>query len=338
MTSFKVILFSILTCIVLYTLTGFYLFGAKGFDIDYKKGNVTSSNPVNTKSFTSTNSTILAKGYHSYKEPKEISVFSSLNITFPLNYSSIGDKANYASRSLCTMKDLVQGKWILGKEKEHPPYIPMKGEVHTKTCPKFEPDKTWQEWEWAPNSNCEFSNSNFDEELYCSLAINKTIAIIGDSISLDHFLSLTHLLGVPQALPRVRNINALLISNVCNGTSTLIGRRDYYLTSVSQIIDDHAPDILILNRGAHYRPDFELIHHLNHSVVNLISNWQESCRKNGRGCHFVWRTTVPGHLNCSKYSKPSNNIEEMEKLVSTSSQHNWDKFKDQNKLVLDLFK
>jgi len=122
------------------------------------------------------------------------------------------------------MKDLVQGKWILGKEKEHPPYIPMKAEVGTKTCPNFEPNETWQEWEWAPNSNCEFSNSNFDEEMYCSLAINKTIAIMGDSISLDHFLSLTHLLGVPQALPRVRNKNALLISNVCNGTSILIGK------------------------------------------------------------------------------------------------------------------
>jgi len=113
-------------------------------------------------------------------------------------------------------------------------------------------------------------------------------------------------------------------------------KRDFYLTSVSQIIDDYAPDILILNRGAHYKPDIELIHHLNHSVVNSISNWQESCKQNGRRCHFVWRTTVPGHLNCSKYSKPSNSIEEMEKLVSTSSPYNWDKFKDQNKLVLDL--
>jgi hypothetical protein len=41
---------------------------------------------------------------------------------------------------------------------------------------------------------------------------NWTIAIVGDSTSFYRFLSLTHLLGVPQALPKGRRKDALLIS------------------------------------------------------------------------------------------------------------------------------
>lgn len=222
-----------------------------------------------------------------------------------------------------------------GPEKEHPPYVPMRGEVQQKTCRGFDPNATWKEWEWTPDADCEFLNSEFDEEMYCSLAKNKTIAIVGDSISLDHFLSLKHFMGVPQALPRARNKGALLVSNICNGTSRLIGKRDFFLQSVSDINKMYEPDVLILNRGAHYTPDGDLLNHLKQTLIPQIFHWQNDCEAKGKICNFVWRTTVPGHPDCGRYSKPSDSIEDMEQIIANTSLFNWREFRGQNELVLD---
>ena len=98
------------------------------------------------------------------------------NLTSNYGLGGTSNKEHY-SRRLCSMKDLVPGNWTLGKEKDYPPYIPMKGEAQQKTCIGFDPNAKWQEWEWVPSADCEFSSCDFDEDLCCSLSTIKTIAV-----------------------------------------------------------------------------------------------------------------------------------------------------------------
>lgn len=240
---------------------------------------------------------------------------------------------------LCPNEDLSKGRWI-NVTYDFPPYIPMKGEVQQKTCPGFEPSKPFQTYIWEPTAvhtkGCNFAT--FDANSFCRVSFNKSIAIIGDSISFDHYLSLSHLLGVPQALPRARSKNAMLVSHVCQNKTLLIGKRDFYLDSVGQIIEEFFPDVLILNRGAHYVQDQDLIRHMNQTVFPQLFHWQQKCHLHDRNCMLIWRTSVPGHPNCTNYKEPSESLEEMERLIDDyGSVYHWDQFKIQNQLVLDAF-
>jgi hypothetical protein len=164
---------------------------------------------------------------------------------------------------------------------------------------------------------------------------NKTLAILGDSTSFDHYLSLSHLLGVPRALPRAMKNTALLTSWVCQNSSLLIGKRDFHLDSVGEIIKEFSPDVLVLNRGAHYVPDHEIIQHMDEKVFPVLHEWQQNCMDYRKRCFFIWRTTVPGHPSCTMYSQPSDSLDEMETLVRLHPTYNWDKFSAQNELILD---
>ena len=324
---------------------------------------------------------------------------------------------------LCSLEEMTQGSWV-NATYLLPPYIPMRGENQQNTCPGFDPKTTaYETYEWMPTSSSSSSNldplcefSRFDPLSYCPLVANKTIAIIGDSISFNHFLSLSHLLGVPQSLPRAMRRGAVLISDTCgnittrttphsdrvilhaNGTnltdilhadelspkvSKLIGKRDFFLHATPEIIKEYQPDILILNRGAHYTPDSELIHDLNTTIIPALKLWQEECqsrqeplhtgtgamvqeydgtdtprslRTNSwtrtralhgsnqyqnsvRQCMLIWRTSIPGHPNCTDFKRPSNSLSEMEALVQTGAAikgYNWEKFKDQNAIAVKM--
>eukprot|EP00979_Chaetoceros_neogracilis_P007114 scaffold1486_cov208-Chaetoceros_neogracile.AAC.5 len=200
---------------------------------------------------------------------------------------------------LCRIDEIVPGKWINATYSQAP-YIPMRGEVQQRTC----------SWEWMPHAvtsgDCLFS-SNFDKDQYCALTSNKTVAIIGDSTSFDHYLSLIHLLGLPIALPKARNNFSQVISEPCNGTSKLIGQRDFLLTKVGHVIQTHSPDVIILNRGAHYTTDDALQQHFNHT--RQLETWQAECiDKSSKQCLLIWRTTVPGHPNCDQFTQPAESI------------------------------
>ena len=270
--------------------------------------------------------------------------------------------------NLCPIQDLKNGRFI-NQTFNRPLFTPRRGEVQQNTCNPtlFRPNQTFHNYVWEPSAvhlkGCTYVS--FDKDSYCRIMRNRTIAIIGDSISLDHFLSLSHLLGVPHALPKVKNRNALLKSHVCNdmsnsgvvsndndsvsdnandgsnrngagSTSTLLGKRDFYLNAVKDIANEYFPDVLVLNRGAHYVSDDELLGHLNNTLFSQLNDWQERCRSNDKRCLLIWRTSVPGHPNCTQFTKPSDSVKEMEELILQGPFH-WAKFKDQNELVLEAF-
>lgn len=236
------------------------------------------------------------------------------------------------------MSELTDGQWLQGKIHDKPPYIPAKGEVQQKTCMNFVPTAQWQDWDWVPAADCEFVNSDtpFNRDLYCSLGFNKTVLFMGDSISFDHFLSLTHLMGVPQALPRAMRKDALIESNLCNGTSKLIGKRDFLLHNFRDTMEQTDPDIIVLNRGAHFEKDEMLINFMNMTLLPLIKDWLNKCTENKRQCHFVWRTTIPGHPHCENFTQPSNSLREMERLIFDNPRYDWAHFQYQNLLVQGL--
>jgi hypothetical protein len=237
---------------------------------------------------------------------------------------------------LCPIEDLKVGHWV-NVTYDAVPYIGPPG----KACPGLKPNEIYHTWRWEPKSvkskGCRFTG--FSNHSYCDLMSNKTVAIIGDSISLDHYLSLTHLLGVPKPLPKFKagdaSGDALLVSRVCQNSSTLIGKRDFYLHSIKKVVDNHFPDVLVLNRGAHYVPDDQLIGDMHRTIFPQLEDWQNACRLKNKDCVLIWRTTVPGHPNCRNYTEPTNSVDEMEELLRNASVHGWEKFAGQNELVLN---
>lgn len=244
----------------------------------------------------------------------------------------------------CAVEDLKEGKWI-PVTYASPPYFPH---YSNRVCSGFDPnsEKPFETWEWQPSAvdtkGCVFSG--FHKESYCELMRNKTIAIIGDSTSFDHYLSVSHLLDVPMELPQPMKVDPLSISEVCEGTSKLIGQKDMDLHTVGDIVTTFSPDVLVLNRGLHYAPDDELVFHINQTIVPQLEEWRAKCIDDEKSCLLIWRTTSPGHPNCIEGSTPSSSIEEMEELVQVGSKSgkytdwHWDDLTAQNSLVTSFFK
>ena len=182
-----------------------------------------------------------------------------------------------------------------------------------------------------------------------------TILIIGDSLSWEHFRSLNHLLGqrhVSQhSMWESKESQDNIKSLVCQNQVRLVFRRDDLLTNVSDSIfySQTFPQVLVLNRGSHYKNDTALLSGMNNDVIPAIKEWQETCTELGIKCHLFWRTSVPGHPGCNattnKFTEPVNDITEMERLIADMSMYNnrtmeyhWYDYKHQNSLVVDLLR
>jgi hypothetical protein len=188
------------------------------------------------------------------------------------------------------------------------------------TCPDFKPDKTFQTYEWEPSAvhgkGCEFSR--FSYMSYCELMRNKTVAIIGDSVSFNSYLDLSYLLGVPKQPPKLRRSFSIFTSQVCHNSSLLVAKKDYFLNEKVMenfLLDKYFPDVLILNRGAHYEPDDVLINHLVNNTFPIARKWQQRCSLHNKDCLFIWRTTVPGHVNCTTMSEPFTSLSDAEDFI-----------------------
>jgi len=289
--------------------------------------------------------------YNNIKDTKVPS--GDIDILDELNILSGGDKSvggtvdnNDTSRipshnlGLCPIEDLFNGRWV-NVTYDVPAYTPMKGQTQSRTCENFKPDENHHTYRWKPDvvqsTGCTFAN--FNEESYCEVMKNKTVAIVGDSISYDNFLSLTHLLGVPQSLPKAMNKNALQKSIVCQNTSTLIGHRDFYLHGIKHVADNFFPDVMVINRGAHYVADDELLADMNQTAFPHLEEWQNNCKLKGKDCLLIWRTTSPGHPNCKNYTKPATSVAEIEEILDNfETGYHWNEFHVQNKLMKDTLK
>lgn len=275
---------------------------------------------------------------------------------------------------LCTREQIKVGKWVPVTLKA-PPYI-----VSTSHL-KCYPDETyhqgfWNTYEWQPDDTlvqrlqgeggtislsdpaitqpttaCQLSRWNSND--FCTLMRRSTILIIGDSLSWEHFRSLNHLLGKRHVSQHTMWESKLSQDNiktyVCRNQVRLVFRRDDLLTNVSNSIfhSKTFPQVIVLNRGAHYKNDTTLLADMTDVVIPSIQSWQQQCTQLGMKCHLFWRTSVPGHIGCDKsehnFTAPVNDLTTMEGLIANKSLYNnrtieyhWYDYQHQNQLVVDL--
>jgi hypothetical protein len=74
--------------------------------------------------------------------------------------------------------------------------------------------------------------------------------------------------------------------------------------------------------------------------LDVVQEWLDRCHHMNIKCHFFWRTTVPGHINCHNFAGPVNDLEAMEAYVAnmslyddTTLAYHWQDFRRQNLLV-----
>jgi GDSL/SGNH-like Acyl-Esterase family found in Pmr5 and Cas1p len=150
--------------------------------------------------------------------------------------------------------------------------------------------------------------------MFCALAKYATVMIVGDSLSWEHYVSLAQLL-------RVRSVYGYM--HLCGGTSRLVYRRDDHLTDIRHALFEnltHIPQVLVLNRGAHYVKDGQYRRELR-STLDVVEEWLGRCDQLKIKCHFFWRTTVPGHVNCRSFKAPVNDKAAMEAHIADLSQY-----------------
>lgn len=273
-----------------------------------------------------------------------------INRTYPISLSS--SNLSLHSRPLCSRDEIRYGTWesvIL----DAPPYLPRT--VHLQCYPESE-YKTGQwmhTYEWLPTAssrgNCAFSDWNRHE--FCRLMRRATILIIGDSLSFEHYRSLGHLLGIhisQFSQHQSKEEQGNIVNYVCQKQTRIVFRRDDLLLNVSHAIFEEKtfPQVIVMNRGAHYQNDTMLMSGMQ-KVVTALDNWKSQCEIFNITCHLIWRTSVPGHPNCEKneVKGPVNNIHAIEALINNRSNYDnrtlkfhWFDYQHQNGMVVDMLK
>jgi GDSL/SGNH-like Acyl-Esterase family found in Pmr5 and Cas1p len=241
---------------------------------------------------------------------------------------------------MCSRSQLKNGEWKAASW-DQPPYLP---ENHSKMSSCMSDDTAlhvpWTDYEWVSRDNCQFDP--FDSNTFCRAAqrLNiSRIAIVGDSLTWEHYASLLMLLRVPvierdQMISMEANVN-IIHTQACDGQVQTLYRRDDYLTKVWDVLPTFHPDLLVLNRGAHYVPDEPLTMEFTEMLTNL-TNFYQNQQQHGQQPKLIYRTTVPGHENCHAYTEPNNNLTQMEELIASSNRFQWNDFKRQNQLLLHL--
>lgn len=255
------------------------------------------------------------------------------------------DESVVVSQKLCSRDQVKHGAWIpLTLEK--PPYVSKN--VHLRCYPLEDYQSgVWKTYDWKPHADCRLTE--WSKSLFCDLLERVTILIIGDSLSWEHYSSLAQMLGLRVHQTSQHNSRLYRRNHVqlaCKNKVRLVFRRDDQLRNVTDAIRNAFPQVVVMNRGAHYVNDTSLLKDLKKNF-DEIRDWKERCDQSNIKCHFLWRTTVPGHplCNTTKYAHPVNNLEEMEALIRDPSNYNnhtinyhWQDYQHQNELVLDMLK
>jgi GDSL/SGNH-like Acyl-Esterase family found in Pmr5 and Cas1p len=258
------------------------------------------------------------------------------------------DETPWYSPKLCRRDQIIEGHWVPEHMKE-PPYRPTV--VHLRCYPReaYYSPNGWDTHAWLPNDadegECDFGK--WRKEMYCAVAKYATVMIVGDSLSWEHYASLVQLLGEAtrqgyQHMSREFGMN--VGQAVCGGRSRVVYRRDDRLGQLRNALleqsgSDNIPQVLVLNRGAHYANDTEFMDNLR-SNLDVVEEWQSRCDDLRIKCHFFWRTTVPGHPQCWNDTSPASDKAAIEARVANLSlydgakiNYHWYDFQHQNLLA-----
>lgn len=244
------------------------------------------------------------------------------------------------NRPLCTRDQIRDGEWV-PMEFDKPPYISQNH--HLRCYPRESYNVSpWKSWAWSPtDKSCQLEEWNGDQ--FCKLLRFGTVSIIGDSLNWEMYSSLLQLLGA-RVLQSSQHKSKTYKQNhpqlACDGKTRFVWRNDARLENVTDSIRNDFPNVLVLNRGAHFKNDTELLAGVRKNIEE-VRDWFDICEKRQLKCHFFWRTSVPGHPGCKNFTQPVNDLAYMEERVADLSLYNnrsinyhWYDYQHQNKLVL----
>jgi hypothetical protein len=261
--------------------------------------------------------------------------------------------------NLCRRNQIIEGRWVPVHLKR-PPYYPPSNNTSCGGAKVLYSPKGYDTYRYVPNDSAMVGGSSnstnssnqsachftpWNKDMFCEVAKYATILIVGDSLSWEHYTSLIHLLGI-RATHMYSRMSKDFDTNighaVCDGLARIVYRRDDSLTRIRHALLEnltHIPQVLVLNRGAHYVEDDQYLVELN-STLDVVEEWLGRCDQLQIKCHFFWRTTVPGHINCRTFKHPVNDKATMEAHIANLSLYSpkelafhWYDFQHQNLLA-----
>jgi hypothetical protein len=313
--------------------------------------NWTQPSPTGTNS---TSTTINEKPQANHSEPPTLKSITNSSASIELGNATSPPSWYVPNR--CRRRQIVDGQWVPEHLNELP-YQPPSIDSRCRSTNTYDAKEGWDTHKWVPNeaADADFNNrsnnstpchyTDWNKCIFCELAKYATVMIVGDSLSWEHYMSLVQLLGVPthhgyQHMSRLMGTN--IGHAVCEGWSRLVYRRDDYLTQLRHALlesESNIPQVLVLNRGAHYAKDKEYLRDLR-AALDVVEEWQGRCDFLKIKCHFFWRTTVPGHRNCKNFTHPVNDKVVIEAYIAnlsqydpTTSRYHWYDFQHQNRLA-----
>lgn len=252
--------------------------------------------------------------------------------------SPSSDEETRSEAPLCTREQIRnRGQWRTFERPEAPYTATVDWE---NTCYKNKGDEpaAFQDSEWVVNDECTFNP--FNATRLCHILENRTVAFLGDSITFQQFNSLSYLTGGQD----VFRFASKCFTRTCpNFTSKLYWMRDNRATAKywSNMIRQVDPEVIVLNRGAHYSSSDTMLQELNETLHTALQ-WQEDCDERDRNCVLLWRTTAPGFPNCQEIPGPLSNATAAEQIIANTSWYmeeefrqkfHWWEFASQNQMV-----
>jgi len=268
-------------------------------------------------------------------------------------------KTKFHQKRLCNRSEILNGEWE-GVRLDKAPYNPynitnIKNRVGMWCGNPSDYKMPWLSYEWTianENPPCSFEMwskdrfCNVGEKLKIAQNFTETIALVGDSLTWEHYMALGYSLGAKidkdgQFISRRgrKSIDA----RTCDGDVKIMYWRSDYLEFLPNVLALH-PTTVIINTGAHYvRTDSDFMKRMN-STIEQLRNWTQTCDLNQQSCLIIVRTTVPGHPHCSEFPAPVNDIQKIEDIIANKSNYNakeltykWFNFKRRNNIMLEMF-
>lgn len=248
---------------------------------------------------------------------------------------------------LCTREQIRKGHWQAVQRPNGPSYLAKLD--WEQTCWKKEQETiqntagyVHEEYEWVvPEEKCIFRQ--FDADRLCEILGNRTIAFFGDSITFQQYNSLAYMTNAKDVI----RFSSKCFSQVCGNTTyaRLYWLRDNQATAErwKTMMRNMKPEIVVLNRGAHFSPTPEVLNELNDTLHSALE-WQQDCDSNQKDCVLMWRTTAPGYPDCQRVgpSGPITSVAQAETAIGNQTwyeqeefrqQFHWWEFKEQNQQV-----
>jgi len=245
---------------------------------------------------------------------------------------------------------------VKGEKFKKKPYSTIKEDKYHRNCDKERPYRNWV-WK-ARDPSCAKQVETMYAESLCKHMKSTTkrtkVALIGDSLQHVMYSSLVLQYGdsledkyntlLHRAYQDINHAGVydkitkeyrqFLNSSACNGTFSLIYFRSEHLDEPEgkrnvtfwKIVNES--DIVVFNTGAHS-------HKINKRTrVRRMEVFAKRLNTLSSHVQLFWRTTVPGHVNCSSLKEPINH--DLDANSSFFSNYNWSTFKDDSDMNLRI--